>query len=250
MRSQLFFILFLLFYTNGTAQELTGIDRLTPGTLALFEIVPPQEASWHIVTPAPHAETYQVDTGSSKLYFASPVPGQYTITAGIVVDGKPQLLVKTFVNGEADEEPISVSPSPLAKWIRTQTPLVVKSQNLASESRLVAECFEQIARRIDEGNIKTAQNARTQLQIALTATLAQASPTAVTDWSLFLTELSRRLETELGGKINDLAEVKKVIQNVGDAIKPLSTLKNPLQNIDSPNRRGIQPRIFRNLLSN
>ena len=249
MRTQLFSILFLLCCTNSIAQELAGPDRTVPGTLASFEIVPAQEASWHMVAPLLDTETYKIDTGSSKLYFSSPEPGRYTVIAGIVVDGKSQLLVKTFINGEKHADLIPLN-STLETWVKTQTPNLVQSKNIALESQLVAECFEQIVQRIDEGNIKTAQNARTQLQIVLTETLAQASPTAVTDWTLFLTELSRRLETELGDKIDDLIEVQKVLRNVDNALKSFSTLKTPLQRIDSPSNRGTQNRLFRNLLAN
>jgi len=100
MRTTLFFLCFLLFGINSTAQELICPDRTLLGTLASFEIVPAQEASWHIVTPSATVETYQADTGLAKLYFASPQRGRFTIIAGIVTDGKPQLLVKTFINGE------------------------------------------------------------------------------------------------------------------------------------------------------
>ena len=251
MRTQLFFTLFLLFGIHCHAQELVGPDRVPLGTLASFEITPAQEASWHIVTPSLDTETYQVDTGSAKLYFASPIPGNYTVIAGIIIDGKPQLLVKTFINGEEDAKPIPVPPvSSLETWIKTQAPVLVKGKGFASESQLVAECFEQIVRRIDEGNIKTPQNAQTQLQITLTETLTLTSPTAVTDWMPFFAELSRRLETELGDNIDDLAAVKRVLQTVSGALKSFSALRVPIQNIDTPNNRGTQSRIFRNVLSN
>ena len=253
MRTHLFFLFFLLFCFPSTAQELVGPDHILSGTLASFEIAPAQEASWHIVTPSSTVETYQVDTGSAKLYFASPEHGNYTVIAGIVIDGKSQLLIKTFINGEEDAKPIPIPPaSSLETWIKTQTPILVKSKDLASESRLVADCFDQIVRRIDDANIKTAQNAQTQLQIALTATLAQASPTAVTDWLSFLAELSRRLEQELGTKINDLTEIREVMLKVGGALKSLEipAPKTPLQNVDNPKTRGSQNRSFRTILSN
>jgi len=257
MRSPLLFTFFLLFSALCTAQELIGPDRTLPGTLASFEIAPEQEASWHIVTPLSDSETYQVDSGASKLYFASPKQGRYTVIAGIVVNGKSQLLVKTFINGEADEDekplPVPIPPnSSLETWIKTQVPILVKSKDIDKESRLVADCFEQIVRRIDGGNIKTAQNAQSQLQIVLTAALAQSSPTAITDWLPFLTELSRRLETELGEKVDDLTEVKKVIQNVGNALKSLEVppLKIPHSTIDDPRTRGTPNRGFRSFLAN
>jgi hypothetical protein len=252
MRTQLFFTFFLLLGTFCPAQELTGLDRTSPGTLVSFEITPAQEASWHIVTPSQATETYKIDTNSSKLYFANPVQGYYTVIAGIVVDGKPKLLTKTFYNRE-ESEPYPTPPvTSLESWIKTQMPILVKSQNLTSESRLVADCFEEIVRRIDEGNIKTVQNARAQLQITLTGTLALASPTAVTDWMPFLADLSRRLEQELGERINDLASVKKILQDVGDAVKSPELPggdSTPLRKTVNPDKRRTQNRFFRNIFT-
>jgi len=254
MRTSLLFTCFLLLGALCTAQELTGPNRIPPGTLASFEITPAQEASWHIVMPS--GGTYQVDTGLSKLYFASPERGEYTVIAGIVNDGKPQLLVKTFINGEEGIEPIPIPLPPVSSleaWIKMQLPVLVKSKNLAAETQLVADCFEQIVQRIETENIKTVQNGQTQLQIALTGTLALASPTAVTDWMPFLTELSRQIEKELGEKVNDINTMKTVIQNVGDAMKSFELPGNVsiLPRVDDPNVRsqGTQNRIFRNLLT-
>ena len=106
----LLFTFFLLFGVFCTAQELVGPDRILPGTLASFEIVPEQAASWYIVTPSLNAATHQVDTGLATLYFASPERGRYTVIAGIINDGKPELLVKTFINGEDEIEPIPLPP--------------------------------------------------------------------------------------------------------------------------------------------
>jgi len=241
MRTQLLSFLLLLFGVTSAGQELHGPDRTLPGTLATFEIVPAQEASWLIVTPQPDTVTYQVDTGLAKFYCASPRQGQYTIVAGIVDAGQPRLLVKTFVNGEEDVKPtplppVPPSPSSLETWIKTQMPILVRTEHFATESRLVADCFEQIVRRIDEKNIKTAQNAQVQLQIALTASLALTSPTAVTDWTPFLTELSRRLESELAGKINDLAEVKKTFQTACDAMRSLKIPESVTNRTAPPTR--------------
>jgi hypothetical protein len=258
MRAPLSFILLLLLSINISAQELIGTDRTFSGTLALFEIVPSQEASWHIVPPPASAgETYQIDSNSSRLYFASPVPGRYTVIAGIVTDGTPNLLVKTFINGAEKENPSPIPAPPIAtleSWLQTQLPVLVKSKNIASETQIVAECFEQIIQRIDTANIATAQNARTQLQITLAGRLALASPTAVTDWTPFLTELSRQLEKELGEKINSLNDVTKTLQSVSDTLKSLelpNSVRMPLPNIDNPNNRGqgTPNRTFRNIFA-
>jgi hypothetical protein len=254
MRTSLLFLFLLLFGSDNAAQELVGSDQILPGTLASFEIIPAQEASWHVVMPSANAGTYQIDTGLSKIYFASPERGNYTVIAGIVLDGKPQLLTKTFINGEKDVEPLPLPPvASLATWIKIQIPILVKSNNLASEIQLVSECFDEIVRRIDDGNIKTPQNAQTQLQITLTSTLALASPTAVTDWMPFLTELSRQLEHEFGGNISDMDTVKKTLQNVSHTLKSLELPKtvSTLPSVSDPNiRNQVTPnRVFRTFLS-
>ena len=256
MKTQLFFVFLLLLGIPGAAQELVGPDSTLPGMLATFEIIPAQEAAWHIVTPSANAEIYQVDTGLAKLYFSSPEQGRFTIVAGITTHEVPKLLIKTFNNGgEEDKKPTPPPVPPLSSlesWVSTQLPILVKSKNITAEVRLVAGCFEQIAGRIDEGNIKTVQNALSQLQITLTGSLALASPTAVTDWIPFLAELSQRLETELGEKINDLAEVKKILQDVSRAMKSSEFQDGssiPLRNSGNPDKRRIQNRIFRNLLA-
>jgi hypothetical protein len=237
MRTHLFFTFLLLLGINGAAQELVGADRTSPGTLASFEIIPAQEVSWHIVTPSSNGKPYQVDSGTSKLYFASPERGTYTVIAGITVKGKPQLLTKTFTNGEEEVQPLPIPVTSLEQWIKTQVPILVKSQNLAAESKLVADCFEQIVQRMDDGTIKTAPNARSQLQIALTGALAQASPTAMTDWTPFLEALSRQLEKEFFVKIDDLVTVRQVLQRAADAMQSLDLPSG----VRRPNRVLFRP---------
>ena len=259
MRKHLFFIFLLLFGINSAAQELVGPNHAIPGNLVSFEIIPAQEASWYIVPPSLDAATYQIDTDLSKLYFASPEQGCYTVIAGIVIHSKPELLVKTFFNGEENSEllprPFPVPPvSSLETWVKVQLPILVKSDNLVSESRLVAECFDQIIQRIEAENIKTVQNAQAQLQMSITRTLALASPSAITHWIPFLTELSQRLEVELGDHVADLADVKQKLQEIAIVMKSFelpNNAKTMLQNIGSPNNReqGMQNRVFRPLLT-
>ena len=174
--------------------QTTGPDQASVGTFAAFEFTP-QQGTYHIVTV-------------------------------IVVDGKLQVLVKTFVNGSDGEiKPLPpVPPTPdtsLAEWVKTKLPLLVKNHNMATERLLVAQCFDQTIQKIDNDTIKTAQNARTQLQIALTMSLAFASDTAIEDWQPFLTPLSQQMANELGSKANDIDAVKAVFKTVADALKGL-----------------------------
>ena len=231
------------------AQQITGPKQAQAGVLVTFEITPPQVADWTITSVETTERVFQTDTSTNRLYFATPQQGTYHIIAAIVVDGKPQVLAKTFINGKEGEvrplPPVPPQPDqPLTEWIKTQLPQLVKSQNVASERHLVAQCFEQTVQKIENGTIKTAQNARTQLQIALTMTLAFASDTAIDDWQPFLTALSQQMANELGSKINDMDAVKAIFKTVTDALKNMkSEVRNMelIQTRPTPNSTLLTP---------
>ena len=223
------FLLGLCLSQPASAQQITGPNQASAGTLVTFEITPPQVADWTITSVETTERVFQTDTSTQRLYFATPQQGTYHIVAAIVIDGKPQVLAKNFINGNGDgvkpqppgpDPPVPPLPStPLAEWIKTQLPQLVKSQNVTVERLLVAQCFEQTVQKIDNDTIKTAQNARTQLQIALTMTLAFASDTAIEDWQAFLTTLSQQMANELDNKVNDINAVKTIFITVAEALK-------------------------------
>jgi hypothetical protein len=211
-----------------TAQELTGPETVRPGTLAVFEIDPPVMADWTITSVESTEKIFQTDTSTHRLYFAASQPGTYHIVAAVVGrTGLPRLLVKTIVNAADDEvRPLPPVPDrPLAEWIKTRLPLLVTGKNREQEKQLVASCFSETVQKIEDGTIKTAQNARSQLQIALTRSLAFASDTAIDDWHDFLTRLGRQMATEAGGNVNDLDTVKNVFKTAAGALSG-SELKN------------------------
>jgi hypothetical protein len=208
-----------------TAQSrITGPEQAQAGTLVTFEIIPSQEADWTITSVETTECVFQTDTSTQRLYFATPQQGTYHVVAAIIVDDKPVVLTKTFTNGSGGDikplppVPTPLPPTPLAEWVKTQLPLLVKSKNVVAEQQLVAQCFEQTVQKIDNGTIKIAQNARSQLQIALTMTLAFSSDTAIDDWQPFLTALSQQMAKELANKVNDIDAVKTVLKTVADAL--------------------------------
>jgi hypothetical protein len=235
--------------------QIHGPGQTQPGTLVTFEITPPQIADWTITSVETTEKVFQTDTSTNRLYFATPQTGTYHIVAAIVVDGKPRLITKTLVNGNDGEikpppTPPVIPDQPLQQWIQTQMSLLVKSQHRDSESRLVAGCFEQIVQKIENGTIKTAQNARAQLQIALTGTLAMASDTAMDDWHEFLTQLSQQMANELDERVNDIKEVKKIFQTVADAMLSLEpSEKIPIPPSFKPNTQGVCPECQRTMNS-
>lgn len=210
-------------------QELKGPTQVAPGDLAVFEILPTQPVSW-IVTPSDSKNpAFAVDSSTSRIYFASAKKGTYVIVAAVVSDGRPRQLTATLINGDGEPEPPTPKPTPepdgeLDKWVAKEIPKLVKSQNIDAERRLVAESFKRICESIEQGAIQTANNARTQFQISLTAALAKASPTAVNDWREFLVALSKKVDENLGDKGDSLTDVKEVFLELSSAFAA------PLQN--------------------
>lgn len=213
--------------------RIEGPDQTRTGTLSIFEILPGQIADWTITPTAGTRDTFQVDSAGDKLYFASPNAGTYHLACAIVVDGKPQLLTHAFVNQGGEDNNPSPDPTPsptpeperpLAAWINAELPKLVESSNLQHEQQLVAQCFRETVQKIDADTIKTAQNARTQLQLGLTMSLALTSETAIEQWQPFLTELSRKMKDELGGKVNDVGAVKTVFEQVAKTLLETETV--------------------------
>ncbi len=236
--------------------QIIGPEQAQAGTLVTFEIMPPQVADWTITSVETTEKVFQTDTQAERLYFATPRQGTYHIVAAIVVDGKPQVLAKTLSNGSDSDHDNRIKPlppvpptpdTPIAQWITTQLPVLVKSPNLRHETQLVSQCFEQTVQKIEAGTIKTAQNARTQLQIALTMSLALASQTAIEGWQLFLTELSKKMADELGDNVNDINAVKEVFQTVLQGLNDESQTILLQQNSSSGRLQIIQQSRNRSL---
>ena len=214
----------------GFSQELRGPEEIPPGTLAVFEMTPPQETSWCLFTGDRRKAEHLVDTASHRIYFASPEPGVFTVVAATVADGKPLLYHKTFRNGKEENQPApSPLPTPdppdsLESWIKMNLPVLVKSTNLAKEQKLVAEGFAQVIKDIENQAIKTPQNAQTQIGLAVTSRLALAGRTSVGDWQAFLKAMSRRMETELGTGIRDLEKTTSMLRRVALTLDPQVTV--------------------------
>jgi len=207
-------------------QKLIGPQQVSAGTPAVFEVVPAQEAAWSVTSQNGLTEGFMIDSSESRIYFASPVEGTYTVVAAVVTEKKPRLLSMTFTIGDTKNVP-SPDPRPapiptpddsLEQWIRTHLPASVKSASAASESAVVAKCFQKTVSDIRDGTIRTTANALSQLQIRLTAGLALASPTAIADWHDFLTELGDRMTDEMAGNFYDTDKVQKIFQKISETI--------------------------------
>ena len=209
-----------------------GPDRIEAGTLATFEIVPPQEAAWSVHTPDPleTVSNHAVDTAGTKIYFAGKTSGLHTVVAAVIVEGKPILLAKTFRNeGGVIPNPMPNPPGPpappssLKSWIETNLPIFVTSKDRDRERVLLANGFEEVAGKIEAGTIRTQQNAQAQLQIEITNQLARVSETAFSDWREFLSQLSVKIDADLKSGVTDLKTVAQKFRTVAGYLKSIQS---------------------------
>lgn len=220
-------LLLFVFHQNTNAQELIGPNRIKPGSLAVYEIDPPQEAAW-LITPVSSMEVdFIIDTSGTKICFASTLEGTFSVIAAIANDGKPQILSITVMNLKDDSKPIPPGPGPpadsLDTWVRKNSrELVVESHSFETEKNIVVKCFSDTSKRIENRSILTTQNALTQLQLCLRNNLARSSNTAITDWSVFLEKLGHEIEKSLGDNRNDIKQIQKAFQVVQSALEDKS----------------------------
>lgn len=189
----------------------------------MYEIDPPQEAAWLITPVSQVGVDFVVDSSGSKIYFASTVEGTFSVIAAIVSEGKPQVMSITVTNSKYDSEPGPPGPDPpvdsLESWVKKNVRQLVESRNFESEKIIVAKCFSDVSKRIDNRTILTTQNALTQLQLCLRNNLARSSNTAISDWNVFLEKLGLEIERSVGDNRNDINQIRKTFQLVQTALE-------------------------------
>ena len=113
-----------------SAQEIEGPLIVKPGLPAVFEL--PTKAAW-VVTPVDQAsDKFLVDSSGTKIFFASPTEGQFTIVAAFAVDSEITQAVHVFnVSSKASPTPgpkpepqpePTPEPETLKAWVAKNVP--------------------------------------------------------------------------------------------------------------------------------
>lgn len=93
--------------SSGRAQKISFPEKPVPEhSLVRLEVDDPQGASW-LVLPAERADVVEAD-GGKRLVFSGP-PGDYTVLAAVVAEGKPRIL-----RADVSIQPREPGPSPPA----------------------------------------------------------------------------------------------------------------------------------------
>ena len=212
-----FFVL-LLFFFSGTVfseemfPEILGPQSASRGNLVVFES--PDPADWCVMPLDKSVGKWSIDTSGRILYFASSEPGHYTVCAAIVVGGRPKILSKIFSNGDAGDD-IEVKPQPpdpddLGAWIRTKTVELSRTKNYSAEKEMFAACFQSIGDGIQQGFVRSAQAARTNLRTCLASKLLTCSTESRKLWTQFLDSLAEEIENRCKKEPNHLPLMKTV----------------------------------------
>lgn len=141
---------------------IQGADYIAAGELAVFISEAP--AAWSVI-PETYSNSIHVDSNGRKLLFASPVKGTVSIIAATTADGKPQITVHTFTNGEKSPtpeptpEPQPEPKDPLEELTRKEILKIDATAADAGREKL-ADVFQKCIEFIDAGTVQTPAGAR------------------------------------------------------------------------------------------
>ena len=206
--------------------EIIGPDTVATGRLASFYLPSGIPAAWCVIGPTDGV--FSPDTGD-RIYFASPIEGQYKVIAAIVDGGAPKILLKeVFVGkdpapgpGPSPEPGPGPGPSPkpdnLAEWVAGAV-AAVNSANKKQEALAVASSLEAVAAAIKEGKITTPRFAREQTRAITRARLGNLS--SINAWAPFSDGLDKRLdEAAERGELKTVQDYAAIWENVAAALR-------------------------------
>lgn len=177
-----------------------------------------------IVTPIETASgCWSVDSSGSRLYFASPTAGTFTVIAATSIEGRSMIHSAHFFNGTTPPPEPSPQPQPdplprnFAEWVKVESQSVDSPRSSRERSELGA-CFELILSGIDRGTIKSPQAARTMLRRCWAARSAAIHPESAALWNGFLEKLGERIGTELGAEINKLSAIRSLYAEAAEGL--------------------------------
>ncbi len=206
---------------EDASEKISGPDFSTCGNLVVFEL--PEPADWCIIPLETTAGRWAVDPTGRTFYFASSEAGQYTICAAVLVEGKPKLLTKPFVNRpnvapspEPSPGPVPPVPEPehLAGWVRSKTNELTGSASFEREKNAIADCVQSILNGIELGTIRSPAAARGVLRQCLAGRLAAVSPASPKIWASFLEQLGGEIEKRSKEHPDELLTLKALFSEL------------------------------------
>jgi len=189
------------------AAEIAGPVLVRPGLPAVFEL--PVQAAW-TVTPLDLANgKYVPDSSFTKIFFASPDEGTFTIVAACLVDGEVEQFVHTFIVSAKDAPPPNPNPHPqpeppppppppppvitLGDWVAKNVPATDKMR-----LQRAASVYTNVASGIERGTIRTPDGVYASLR-------SNMQPIAVTkEWQTFMAQLNEKLQADVVERMKNL----------------------------------------------
>ena len=156
----LFFIIAAL--CSPAFAAIDGPEVIAAGELAIFQTDVP--AAWAVV-PDTYAKSVVVDSSGEKLVFASPVKGTVTIIAATAgIEGKPNIEVRTFINGEksdgADNGEDEQPEDKLIALVKSEFQKIENKEAAETGKQKLADVFQTVVDFIDKKTVQTPAGAR------------------------------------------------------------------------------------------
>lgn len=206
------------FLSSVTFGQITGPASVQSGTLAIFET--DQKADWSITPTSKSTGMFFADSSGTRIFFASPVAGEYEVICATAENDEPKLYTFVFVNGDGKitpEPPTPPEPKPqtFTDWIKANIPVDATQAELSG----ISGWFESVSARIKQGTIRTVDQA-----FASVRTNAQR----YSSWQEFLEKLSKREELQT----EDVKKLGETFAEIAEGMKNETSAERRMQNAE------------------
>jgi len=205
-------------------QTIVGPASSNAGQLVVFETS--VSADWTVTPVDQNSGTFIVDSSGTRLYFASPTKGVFTVAAAVIVDSKPKILTHTFNNGAGEVNPFPPTPEPIPtppsttfqSWVEKRVSEIDKTQYFAEEKTQVVASLNAAVNAIDRRIARDVTQVQSQIVITVSGSLPRVSKDSVKRWNPFLSDLGKEIENQLKGE-TDLKEVRRLLVEAMEGLK-------------------------------
>ncbi len=190
--------------------------------------------AWQVLPKDAATGTFRVCDEGRTLVFAARQVGCYHFVLAAGDGNTLQMVTHTLLNVGETPKPVPLPPpepepepqpeprrefESLAEWAAQKTAPLVASEFFVREKTALAESFTEIAIRIRNGEITTAERARVEMRVLTRKKLDAVSRRSTAAWLAWETELARQLAVlEREGKIDSPEQVRLAFEAIADGL--------------------------------
>lgn len=230
------FVYLLLFLSLTVQGEQTGLSIQGPeesltGNLVLLTVPESTGESfcWTVIPNETVVGSYYVCDEGRTLVFASRIAGTYHFILSAASSGEVLVLTHKLHYLEQDELrplPPVIEEESIFDWVRDATQTLVTSDRFTQESEALANAFQQTVRMIEQGQVRSPEQARTMQRNLARQSLVAIHPMAISRWSLWQGVLAEKLaKMDSEGKLTTVAEIAEIFRQIAAGLRASKTLQ-------------------------